>query len=69
MTANTEDEKTTRDLAKAQVRNIHFLESWTNSQPAVVAGVNLITCLNYEVLQYLNQAFLKEYLQLQEAAS
>jgi hypothetical protein len=42
--------------------HIAFLEEWSVSQPAEVAGVNILQALTYDLVQLLNNAFLRDFL-------
>lgn len=62
MTNSINDEKIRQDLSKAQSDNVGYIEWWSNKQATVIAGVNVVQVLDYELCQMLNHAFLKGYL-------
>ena len=50
-------------LFEQEGRNhLTFLEAWSARQPAEVAGANILTALTYDLVQLLNNAFLRDFL-------
>lgn len=45
-------------LKAAQAKHFRALESWALNQQATVCGVPIILCLNYDLVQITNQAYL-----------
>ena len=56
-------EKLTQDMALAQVEHLKWLETYSEGQPSLlVAGINILPIFNYELIQFLNHAYLEERL-------
>lgn len=43
-------------------KHVAFLEEWSARQPAQVAGANILTALTYDLVQLLNNTFLRGFL-------
>lgn len=57
-------------LAAAEATHVRFLRAWANEAPrhvVVVAGVNILQALSYELIQLINNAFLGAYINEQTA--
>ena len=50
-------------LKATQAKHFRALESWALEQPATVCGVPIVWCLNYDLIQVTNQAYLTLLLQ------
>ena len=46
-------------LEEIQKNNLHFLEEWSDSLPRV-AGVDIVRCLAYDLIQILNNVVLSD---------
>lgn len=62
--------KVTATLAAANASHLKFLEEWATKTPAAILhGVNILQCMNYETIQVLNNEFLGVFLKEQELSS
>lgn len=50
-------------LRRTQSKHFKALEKWAMDQPATVCGVPIVWCLNYDLIQVTNQAYLSHLLQ------
>lgn len=64
-TAQPADPLAPEALKQAQAKHFRTLESWALNQVATVCGVPIILCLNYDLVQVTNQAYLSHLLQQQ----
>lgn len=62
------DPLTPEALKAAQAKHFRTLEAWALSQMATVCGVPILWCLNYDLVQVTNQAYLSHLLQPQTPA-
>lgn len=67
-TAQSVDPLSPEALKAAQAKHFRTLESWALNQVATVCGVPIILCLNYDLVQVTNQAYLSHLLQQQTPA-
>jgi len=59
----SEQEKLAQDMANAQVEHLKWLETYSKGQPSLlVAGIDILPIFNYELIQFLNHAYLEERL-------
>lgn len=56
------DPLTPEALKAAQAKHFRALESWALNQVATVCGVPILWCLNYDLVQVTNQAYLSHLL-------
>lgn len=56
-----------QELSDKTAHHLFFLETWTKDLPTTLYGVDVVRCLNYELIQVLNHAYLGYRLGQQEA--